>query len=101
MYLFRQARHPVRAVRFALALLLLTLGLNALAHASHQHKDLNNPSHTAACGYCVTFGAAADSAPDAAVRLPTTIAVFTVAIAVHAPVRRTFTSAVPRGPPQI
>jgi hypothetical protein len=59
MQLLRFA-HPTRLIRSALLALALMLGANAIAHAEHDHTA-QTATHTAACGYCVTFGGLADS----------------------------------------
>jgi hypothetical protein len=51
---------PTQLIRLALLALALMLGANAVAHAEHDHAA-QNATHTAACGYCVTFGGLADS----------------------------------------
>jgi hypothetical protein len=59
MRLFRFTR-PVQLIRSVLFALALMLGANAVAHAEHDHAA-QTATHTAACGYCVTFGGLADS----------------------------------------
>jgi hypothetical protein len=51
---------PAPLIRSVLLALALMLGANAVAHAEHDHAA-QTATHTAACGYCVTFGGLADS----------------------------------------
>ncbi|MBC7984771.1 MAG: hypothetical protein H7Y02_13065 [Candidatus Obscuribacterales bacterium] len=69
MRLFELARHPTRSIRIAILALLLAFGVNALAHASHNHSA-NTTTHTVACGYCATFGGMADAPAHPAFQIP-------------------------------
>src|SRR5262245_46498238 len=102
MSLFMLARHPTRAIRMSMLGLLLALGRNAFAHASHTH-DADNAAaaqHAAFCGYCSTFSAAVD-APDTALAivLAPPLPLVVPQISSVSVVRRTPSSASPRGPP--
>jgi len=50
-------------LRASLAALMLVFTLNLAAHAAHSHHSATiaqTAAHTAACGYCTTFGGLAD-----------------------------------------
>jgi hypothetical protein len=72
-----KASQPSRAIRAALATLVLVFALGSIAHAAHSHGNdfAGTPSQHATCGFCVSFGAMAaptQSAPvDIRFALPT------------------------------
>src|SRR5688572_20446387 len=97
MHLFKLSRHSTRAIRIALVAMLLALGLNSIAHASHRHDSTNSATsalHASACSYCATFGSLADAPHSPAVGSITGFLVlFAAAFLSAAIVRRTATSA--------
>src|SRR5262245_20958399 len=104
MRLFRLARRPAIAIRIALLGMLLALGLNTFAHASHSHDDLTAAAatlHAKACGYCSAFGALTDAPRTGAPALWKTLLSLVASPAVdHLVAVRIVTSTQPRAPPR-
>ena len=105
MHFFQLARNPTRAIRIAFVAMLLALGLNAIAHASHWHDDTTvgttMAQHASACGYCVTFGSLVDAPQSPAIdTVENFLVLFAAVFSSAAIVRRTATSANPRAPPR-
>lgn len=61
MHFFHHVRSLSRWPRALLVGLVLTFGLNVIAHAAHQHEPASAASslHSVACSYCVGLGSVA------------------------------------------
>jgi hypothetical protein len=82
--------------------LAVAFGLNAIAHAAHQHDPVTSTTtfHSSACGYCVTFGALATAPSQRLPMFAATLDSFDVAVDLSELVTRQPRSpAQPRAPP--
>jgi hypothetical protein len=102
MHFFRKVRSLSAWSRALLVGFVLAFGLNAIAHAAHQHDQASATTslHTTACGYCVSFDNLAGTPTHAVLHTSVDVPLFIAPVsderAVSVRIRPT---AQPRAPP--
>lgn len=63
-------RNPLHWLRVVVLAVVLGIGLNSIAQATHRHDGATDSAHHITCGYCIHFGSMADAPRHAGVAAP-------------------------------
>jgi hypothetical protein len=93
-------RNSMHWLRVAVLAVVLGIGLNSIAQATHQHDAATDSAHHLSCGYCVHFGSMVDAPRHSAAVAPTaTFATIVAEPGIRVFVPPTLCAAQPRAPP--